>query len=381
MGRNRAVKGWLKRVVTLVVVVELAWLVVVNFLLFLPFTQTAINAIRPEKFNIRWERAWSWYPGRVSVWNASANGNSRSQMWQVDVDAVSGSISLLPLILKRVNVDGVTGADISFRLRPRLKPDRDYSRIEEWFPPIDGRVVTPAVTTPYKSKRPWRVAVGDMRVEGPLDYWIYHVRGRSDGFAEGGLNYVTRGGEFDLDVRAFDLGLGPHSVGDETMFNDGSLAGSMGFAPFVPRENKGLPMLGFLRLDAEVDIDANDLRFVRLFVLNFQNITVDGEGTVITTESCFLNPNRNPGRSSPTGAGCVGNALPGTAHWPQCVSPSQGDSGAACLSSGQQSCPCSASAVSGACVDVAAASIGHAPADTGKAAISSARRTASQFIA
>ena len=280
VNRFQAGKKWLKRVVLLVVAVELAWLVLVNFLLFLPFTQTAINAIRPEKFYIEWEGAWSWYPGRVSVWNAMANGNSRSQMWQVEVGSVSGSIALLPLILKRVNVDGVSGADISFRLRPRLKPGRDYSRIEEWFPSIEGRRVTPAVTAPRKKKRPWRVSVGEIRGEGPLDYWIYHVRGQSEGWAEGGLSYVSPGGELELDVRAFDLALGRHTVGDEEMFGDGRLAGTMGFAPFVPRESKGLPMLGFLRLDVEVDIDANDLRFVRLFVLNFEQMRVDGEGRV-----------------------------------------------------------------------------------------------------
>ena len=280
MGRSRAATAWLKRIVMLVVAIELTWLVVINFLLFLPVSQTAINAIRPEKFHIHWERAWSWYPGRVSVWNASANGNSRSQMWQVEVGYASGRISLPPLVLKRVNLHGVEGADVTFRLRPRSKPDRDYSRIERWFPTIEGREVTPAVTTPRKKKWPWRVFADDMRVDGPLDYWIYHVRGESEGFAEGGLSYVTHGGELELDVRAFDLALGRHTVGDEEMFGDGHLAGSMGFAPFVPRENKGLPMLGFLRLDAEVSIDANDLRFVRIFVLNFHQIAVDGEGKV-----------------------------------------------------------------------------------------------------
>jgi hypothetical protein len=280
VGRILAGKGWLRRIVALVVVVELAWVVLVNLLLFLPLTQTAINAIRPEKFHVRWERAWSWYPGRVSVWNASANGNARSQIWQVDVGFASGRISLLPLVLKRVNLHGVEGADVTFRLRPRSKPDRDYSQIERWFPTIEGREVTPAVTLPRKKKWPWRVFADDMRVDGPLDYWIYHVRGESEVFAEGGLSYVTHGGELELDVRAFDLALGRHTVGDEEMFGDGRLAGSMGFAPFVPRENEGLPMLRFLRLDAETEIDANDLRFVRLFVLNFEQIAVDGEGKV-----------------------------------------------------------------------------------------------------
>ena len=38
-------------------------------------------------------------------------------------------------------------------------------------------------------------------------------------------------------------------------------------------------------------------RFSSWLVAEGGGITVDGEGTVITTESCFLNENRNPGRS------------------------------------------------------------------------------------
>lgn len=42
---------------------------------------------------------------------------------------------------------------------------------------------------------------------------------------------------------------------------------------------------------------AGALRFASWLVAEGGGITVDGEGTIITTESCFLNKNRNPGRS------------------------------------------------------------------------------------
>jgi len=42
---------------------------------------------------------------------------------------------------------------------------------------------------------------------------------------------------------------------------------------------------------------ANARRFSSWLVAEGGGVTVDGEGTIITTESCFLNKNRNPGRS------------------------------------------------------------------------------------
>ena len=41
---------------------ELGYLLLVNAALNLPLTQTLLNDIRPDKFAIHWQRAWSWYP-------------------------------------------------------------------------------------------------------------------------------------------------------------------------------------------------------------------------------------------------------------------------------------------------------------------------------
>ena len=73
-------RNWLKKFLKVVVIVELTYLVVINSLLAIPLTQTVINKIRPEKFHISFDRAWSWYPARVHVRGASANGNSRTQI-------------------------------------------------------------------------------------------------------------------------------------------------------------------------------------------------------------------------------------------------------------------------------------------------------------
>src|SRR4029077_19465963 len=51
------------------------------------------------------------------------------------------------------------------------------------------------------------------------------------------------------------------------------------------------------------------------FVLEGGSIAVDGEGTLVTTEQCLLNPNRNPTMSRERIEGAVGHVLRAARVW------------------------------------------------------------------
>jgi hypothetical protein len=265
----------------IVLIVEVVYLVLINTALQLPLTQTLINQIRPEKFHVSWERAWSWYPFRVHVRGVAGNGQSRSQQWQFSASSVSGSISLLPLAFKRVWVSGVDVTDVDYLQRPRLKADRDFTQIMPYFPPIEGREINQADTSPRKEKRPWYVSIDDIRLDGSHSLWIYQLKGRLNGGLEADLEVRSRGGPLTLDGRNLDLFLETFSVsGGHEVFRRGRVSGTMGFDTFVPRENRGAEMLKFLKLDVGIDVDVNSLAFINLFMLNFGGVEVDGSGEV-----------------------------------------------------------------------------------------------------
>ena len=79
------IRGLLLRVVKILVAIELVYLVVVNGALQLTLTQDLVNMIRPEKFRISWDNAWTWYPFRVHAEGIWVDGQSRSQQWQVSL--------------------------------------------------------------------------------------------------------------------------------------------------------------------------------------------------------------------------------------------------------------------------------------------------------
>ena len=261
--------------------IEFSYLVVFNLALRLPATQVYINQIKPDKFQVSWESASTWYPFRFNFRGAKGHGQSRTQQWEFEADHVTASIDPLPLILKRVWIGGVRLGDASYQQRPRLKPDKDYSDLLPYYPGITGFKVSPADATAKKKKRPWHVDIGDIELDGKYSYWIHQLRGQVRGSLQAGLEVVSQGGAFSLDVSDSDLQFGTHELkGDLEVFREAEISGSFGFSPFVPRENRGIKLWKFLSMDADLVIDVNSLEFLNPFTQGFNAMSVDGNGAV-----------------------------------------------------------------------------------------------------
>ena len=224
--RNGSWRGRLRTLARYTLLAWAAWLLVVNALLYLPPTQGLVSSIRPEKFRVRWDRAWSVIPFHVAARGVFANGNAKRQMWQLEAATVSGFINPVPLLWKTVDLYAVEGTEVDFRQRPRPRPDRDYSSSEAFFPDIAGRPVMPADTSPYRTNRPWRVVVNAVEISGRSTYWVYQLQGAARGRLSGDLEYRTRGGPLRLDVREFDLEFESNRLnGDRVVFESARARG------------------------------------------------------------------------------------------------------------------------------------------------------------
>ena len=274
-------KTWMKRIVFAAVIAELAYVILFNLALQLPLTRTWLNQIKPDKFYITWERAWTWYPFRFYFKNASGNGQSRSQQWEFEAQAVSASIDLLPLFFKRVWIDRVRLSDATYYQRPRLKPDKDYSGLIPFYPPISGHEISDAVTTPLKSKRAWHVDIEDIRLEGQYAYWVHRFRGKAKGTLHADLDVVSRGGLFSMTVPQIDLELERHFSGEsQEMFQHGVFSGNLEFLPFIPRENKGSKILQFLLIEADLGIELKNLDFIDPLIRKYKHLEINGTGFI-----------------------------------------------------------------------------------------------------
>lgn len=275
----------LKRLLIIVVVFEVVYLVLVNTALNLQLTQDLINKIKPDKFAVSWDSAWTLYPTRVHASGVMANGQSRGQQWQASAPEASASISLARLIFKTVSLSNVSAVDVTYHQRPRPKEGKDYSAIRDYFPPIEGRELeTEPVNAPpvkKKNKKPWDIHLSDMHASGSHTVWLFQVKAKLSGELSADLNVQTRGGPLSLSNGEVDIALDSLVLNsDREVTKKAYLKGTLELLPFKPKENKGLKALAFLDVDAEISTDTDSLAFLNLYLGAFQGMTVDGAGHV-----------------------------------------------------------------------------------------------------
>lgn len=277
-------KPWLRKTIIFLVLFEIFYLGLINLALSLPATQTLINQIKPDKFAVSWEKAWSWYPFRVHATGVSANGQSKGQQWQVDAPQASASISLIPLIWKTVSLSGAEATDVVFHLRPRPREGKDYSKIIPYFAPIKNRQLEtePApVEAKKKGKKAWDISVDGIHASGHHSIWIFQLQAELQGELDADINFQTRGGPFSLENGELDVDIDKIVVnGDREVVRNGHLKGALSFAPFVPKENKGLKVLEFLSIDADIKTETESLAFLSYYLEGFHGMKIDGRGTI-----------------------------------------------------------------------------------------------------
>jgi hypothetical protein len=276
-------KPWLRKTIIALALFEIFYLGLINLALSLPVTQSLINQIKPDKFSVSWDKAWSWYPFRVHARGVSANGQSRGQQWQVDAPEASASISLIPLLWKSVSLSGADVTDAVFHLRPRPRADKDHSKIRPYFAPIKNRKLEtePVPVVTKKKGKSWDISVDGIHASGNHRVWVYQLQAKLNGELEADIDFQTRGGPFSLNDGAVDINLDSIVInGDREVVRDGHLKGTLAFAPFVPRENKGLKALEFLSLDADIKTETESLAFLNLYLEGFHGMDVSGRGFI-----------------------------------------------------------------------------------------------------
>lgn len=277
--RKNRWRAWVVRLLIIASLIELLWLAGANYLLARPTTQEWLTNLRPQRVLMAWDEARSWYPGHISVTGARVSGQTAKFQWQADAKQVSGNIAFWPLLRKQVVIRNAQVTNGDYRQRQRLRPDGSNRQVSQWFPDIRGYELTEVGERRKPRKKPWTVVVKDGRVSGRYSVWIHRFQGQMAVDGRVNLEVRSQGGPLHLQVDRLKIDMKrAWADQDDTIFSDGSISGSLSLGPYRYRDNRGRFALQFLDTSLDLDLNTDSFDFVRLFLLRYPTIDIDGSG-------------------------------------------------------------------------------------------------------
>jgi len=277
----------IRRTVLLLIGLELLYLLLFNAALNLKVTQRLINAIKPETFQISWEKAWTPYPFEIYVGNGSAWGSSSSQKWKVIVHQARARISILPLLQHRVKVYDIDAVNISYFQRP-TKVSAEKANLKPHFAPLasvsskkkPSQATSTKKVSSQKEKKAWEIDLEDIDAKGEHAFWVYQAKGDFSGDVHiDRLNIATNNGPFSIAKARIDILMDTLQIGEKKgILTQSRIHGETALEPIVFSQNKGAKILSFLSLDTTIESHMGNLDLLNVYLHRMKGTKISGEG-------------------------------------------------------------------------------------------------------
>lgn len=220
---RRGTISWIRRAAAIVAAAYVSYLAAGNVFLGTDVGRTLLNR-KPDRLQVAWRSAHTWWPGRVHVERLELKGRSRRADWEARLDEATFSCSVPALVLKRFTVGGLEGSGLTYRMR--------------WLSaPRSGRK--------EPKPRPWRIRLQDVSVEDVREVVVNDQALTGDGTLSGGADFTIRG-PFELSRSRLRFEHATLASGDETISEDLRLETEIRFTRYVPREHRGREHFRFL---------------------------------------------------------------------------------------------------------------------------------------
>lgn len=246
---------WLKKIIKILVIVEVIYLIIFNIFLALPWSQQLMS-MSPRDVTIRFDRAYTLWPGRYITRGFQCYGEDSHVQFFVALDEGTVDFDLLAAFRLTVRSTHVKGRGFSLRLRQRIKPSEATPERVARLPVIPN--FTSPVTDMEAGGAPptddhYRLATvdfNDIDVSDAHEIWV-------DDFRWTGNLHVLHGAFYFKPLRAL-------AIADTTIdFIEGGVQ--------YGKDVEITKMHGKLN----VDIEKFDLRMITADVLH--HISVDGD--------------------------------------------------------------------------------------------------------
>ena len=238
-----------------------------------------------SRVRVSWTRAYSWWPGRVTVkgFTMQLEDEHNIQM-DLAVDESTAEISFLSLFRRRIRFEDVRAAGVSYRMSAKVdaataeaSPDRvaAFPRVPGFdFPPVRP-AQRPLDLTPEQLDGLWQVELQD--VEAQLrELWFDEYRYEGPGFVSGAFALVPMKslwvGPATLRLDGGALSAGPYLLSSRFIIRADTT-----IAPVDLLGAEPIAVLGALTAYVRTEVRVQTLGFARLYV---DDVELDGTAFV-----------------------------------------------------------------------------------------------------
>jgi hypothetical protein len=275
------VRKWLKVLVIVGLAFEGFYLVAANVYLNTDLYLKTINR-KPEKFQIRWDRAITVWPGAVRLYGVRTQGQSKKLQWYAALDKIDAWCRVVPLFWRNVDVLYVKANGLDYRQRRRFDIFPEWAEGAAAMPPIEGFTnppnPTPESLYPVKPpKPPWRIITRHVDVQKIRQIWIDQYRFAGEFGVVTSMDLLVRG-PLGFEKIVFRTESADVLVEDQEVFGDMHVDVDITIDPFVPKETKGPLFFDYLSGQIAVDMDTSHLSFLKPYFERTNWVSMNGEG-------------------------------------------------------------------------------------------------------
>jgi hypothetical protein len=255
--RNRSL-----RIVRLALVVMLAleasYIAAANAFLNLGGIQKLLAST--DDVRVTYERAWTLWPGHVSVKNARILFHDHNLEWSLDAKSLDFDLAFLPLFEKTLHATRVRGEGLVFRVRLRVEAADGALSSTRALPPIP-EFETPALIPAHVPGAPrtdlWKIHAEDVQV-GLVEIWAQQLRYLGNARARGAFR-LHAGHHLWVGPASLELEAGELRASERLLA--ARLFGHVDCVvhPFFVNVPFGREV--FKHISANVDLHAEDVRF------------------------------------------------------------------------------------------------------------------------
>ncbi len=250
---------WVRRIVILLLGIEVGWLIIAHLFLNTPLGPWAINR-KPEKYTVSWERVLTPYPAKVYVTGFSLEQKTPNIGVTITADKVKARVGILPFLLKTMRATGVEVEGVSVKL------DRSGGS---------------GLPKSKKTKAGLKIKLLGVTVHSIKEFGFDDVS--IIGGTSGGTGSFEMQVRRDMEINDADLHWDDAVIdlGEESLAEALDIGFRGGFSPFNPKVEKGLAMLAHLSGDIDVNGHVRSLVPLKIFFAGTKWIEkLDGEGDV-----------------------------------------------------------------------------------------------------